>query len=286
MTANAPRVTIDGQYVIANGLKVYYEEHGTGRPLLLLQAGFDTHHIWDSQLPAWIPHFRVITMDSRGLGRTEHPGGQLSYELLASDAIALIPALGLEKPLICGIADGACVALQMAIWAPELAAAYALMAAWLWNAKRESQRGLHMMQQLFGIDGPVREQLSEEDLDRVERKGHPAIQYLRGGWPTEKASSDYWRTYLKDVWPSWSTLTEHSSAEIEGVITPTLVVVGDRDEFQPVTEAAELYRHLPNAELAVVPGMDHFTTVGNRAELLSVVILDFLRRRVASAPAG
>jgi 3-oxoadipate enol-lactonase len=283
VTTDARDVAVDGQYAVANGLRIYYEEHGTGHPLLLLQAGFDTHHIWDSQLPTWKEHFRVITADSRGLGRTEHPGGQISYELLARDALAVIQALRLEKPFICGIADGACVALQMAIWQPELAAACVLMAAWLWNARQESQRGLRIMQELFGIDGPVREQLSEEDLHQIERKGHPAFDYLRAGWTSEKAASGHWRTYLKEVWPSWSTLTEHGAADLERVNTPTLVVVGDRDEFQPVWEAAELYRHLPNGELAVIPGMDHFATIGNHAELVSLTILDFLKRHVESA---
>jgi pimeloyl-ACP methyl ester carboxylesterase len=56
-----------------------------------------------------------------------YPGGAISYELLAEDALAFIRTLGLRKPLICGFADGACVALQMAIWEPELAAAYVFM---------------------------------------------------------------------------------------------------------------------------------------------------------------
>src|SRR5437868_2970878 len=93
--------TAHGQYATANGLNIYYEEHGTGHPLLLLQGGFDTHEIWRSQLPAWAPHFRVITPDSRGLGRTDHPGGAISYELMAKDVLALIQTLGIEKPLIC-----------------------------------------------------------------------------------------------------------------------------------------------------------------------------------------
>ena len=64
------------------------------------------------------------------------------------------------------------------------------MSAWFWNAKQESRRGLRIMQELFGIDGPVREQLSEDDLDRIERKHHPAFDYLRGGWPAAKTASD------------------------------------------------------------------------------------------------
>jgi pimeloyl-ACP methyl ester carboxylesterase len=79
-------------------------------------------------------------------------------------------------------------------------------------------------------------------------------------------------------------LTEQGAAELQQVTAPTLVVVGDRDEFQPVREAAELYRHLPNAELAVFAGTNHFATVGDRAELLAVTILDFLRRHVELVP--
>jgi pimeloyl-ACP methyl ester carboxylesterase len=285
MHADALDDVSGGHYAVANGLRIYYEEHGAGHPLVLLQAGFDTHEVWKSQLPDWEPHFRVIAPDSRGLGRTEHPGGAISYELLAQDALALIQTLGLEKPLICGLSDGACVALQMAIWAPELAAAYVLMAAWLWNAKQESRRGLLIMQDLFGIDGPLREQLTDDDLERIERKNHPAIDYLKAGYPNRRGS-DYWKTYLKEIWPAWSTLTEHGAAELQRVTAPHLVVVGDRDPFQPLKEAVELYRHLPNAELAVIPGMDHFTTMGNRADLLRVTILHFLLRQVETVSAG
>jgi len=162
-------------------------------------------------------------------------------------------------------------ALRSAKWLPSLRAAV---------------RGLQIMQELFGIDGPWRERLSEEDLDQIERKRHPVFDYLRGGWPNAKASSDYWRTYLKEAWPSWSTLTEHSAAELERVTAPTLVVVGDRDEFQPVREATELYRYLPNGQLAVIPGMDHFATLGSHAELLRLTILDFLRRQADSSRTG
>jgi pimeloyl-ACP methyl ester carboxylesterase len=267
-----------GQYANANGLGVYYEEHGAGRPLVLLQGGFDTHAVWDTQLPAWAAHFRVITHDSRGLGGTENPGGPISYEAMAEDALALIQTLGVDKPLICGLGDGACVALQIAIWRPELAAAYVLMAAWLWNAKQESRRGLLLMQDGLGLDARPRERLTDEDLEAIERRNHPAIEYLRSGYPAGERAAK-WKTFLKDIWPAWSTLTEHGATELQRVTAPVLVVVGDRDVFQPVNEAAELYRHLPNAELAVIPGMEH-DVMGNRAGLVGTTILDFLLRQV------
>jgi len=270
-----------GHYAVANGLNIYYEANGDGHPLLLLCGGFGTHAAWDSQVPGWQEHFRVFAPDNRGLGRTVHPGGSISYELLARDALALIEALKLDRPLICGFNDGACTALQMAIWAPECAAAFVFMDAWLWNAKQESQRGLLLMQEGFGLVGPVREQLTDEDLEQIERTNHMAIGILKGGYPDGRGET-YWKTYLKEVWPAWSMLTEHGADELQRITTPTLVVVGDRDPFQPLNEAVELYRHLPNAELAVIPGMDNGGPLSNRADILKQVVLHFLLRQVES----
>jgi pimeloyl-ACP methyl ester carboxylesterase len=151
--------------------------------------------------------------------------------------------------------------------------------------KTESRRGLLIMQELFGIDGSVRELLSDDDLERVEQKNHPAIDYLNSEY-SENLRSLKWKSYLKDIWPAWSTLTEHGAEEVRQVATPTLVVVGDRDVCQPVYQAFELYRHLPNAELAVIPGMDHFTIPGDRAGLLNTTVLDFLLRQTGKSASG
>jgi pimeloyl-ACP methyl ester carboxylesterase len=278
MASETTEAPAQGHYATANGLSVYYEEHGAGYPLLLLQQGFDTHEVWRFALPAWQQHFRTISPDGRGLGRTDYPGGTISYELLAQDAIAFVRTLGLQKPLICGFADGACIALQMAIWEPDLAAAYVFMSAWLWNAKAVSKRGLVLMQDFFGIEQPVREQLTEHDLEGVENKHSPAIQYLQEGYP-DGWDRTYWKKYLTDIWPAWSTLTEHGADELQRIVAPSLVVVGDRDPFIPLHETVEFFQHLPNAELAVVPGTGHEALSTDHAPRVSRIILDFLQRQ-------
>jgi pimeloyl-ACP methyl ester carboxylesterase len=274
-----------GYVTLTNGLRIYLEEHGEGQPLLLLHGGFTSTRLdWKAQVPAWAPHFRVITADARGHGRTLNPGGSLSYEVLAQDVLALIDTLGLRKPFICGHSDGACVALQIAIWAPEVAAAFVLMDAWLWNAKVESRRGLKMIQEWLGIEGPVREQLEEADLQAMQKHRPEVVAELNANHELG-FGQDNWRVYLNYAWPAWSGLTEHGADELSRISTPTLVLVGDRDEFQPVTEAVAPYHHLPDAELAVIPGMDHDGRMGNRAELLNQVVLNFLRRH-AEVSAG
>jgi len=276
MTQDLIEAASQGQYASANGLRIYFEEHGAGHPLLLLHGGFGTHQDWDSQLPALVPHFRVIVPDFRGHGRTDNPTGPISYEMMAQDNFALIETLGLQKPLIVGMSDGSYVALQMAVLAPELATAYAFLGGWLWSATEESRRGMLTIQHdVMGIDGPLRAELADEDMRQMEQNRPQIVAYLQANH-----GRDAWKTYLKNMWPAWTRPTEHGPDELQRITTPTLVIVGDRDSFVPLKNAVDLYEHLPNAEMAVVPGMDPNYPKSERADLLSQILLHFLLRQV------
>src|SRR5436305_10752583 len=120
MTATTPEhvktgQTERGRTVKANGLDIYYEEHGQsqGKPLLLIHGGALTGKSWQPYLTAFAEHYRVITPDTRGHGRTANPAGSMSFRLLADDVAGLAQALNLEKPLIYGYSDGGQVALEI-----------------------------------------------------------------------------------------------------------------------------------------------------------------------------
>lgn len=100
--------------VHANGTDIYYVEAGEGEPLLLLDnAMVSTNPAWAaipfayaSFLGTLAERFRVIAPDTRGSGKSVHPGGPITAALLADDVAALIQALNLDRPLICGFSDG------------------------------------------------------------------------------------------------------------------------------------------------------------------------------------
>ena len=88
-----------------------------------------TNPIWAEWLSSYLghietlaKHFRVIVPDFRGSGRTVHPGGPIPYNLLADDMVALIDALHLDQPLICGYGDGGTVATIIGIRKPAIGA--------------------------------------------------------------------------------------------------------------------------------------------------------------------
>ena len=115
-----------GHYVEANGLNMYYQECGSGTPLVLLHGGTVSSNMWEPFLPSLVPHFRVITPDSRGHGKTNNPIGGLNYQWMADDIVAFIHAVNLTKPLIFGYSDGGQIALEIGMRHPGLTGAIVL----------------------------------------------------------------------------------------------------------------------------------------------------------------
>ena len=134
-------------HIEPNGLSVYYEVHGEGEPLLLIHGRTATCHSWASHLPAFTEHFRVFTPDSRAHGRTDNPTGELGYRLMADDLVALIVALGLQKPLVLGYSDGGQIALELGMRYPGLAGAQVLGGTQF----RFSEAYLEAVRALWGI---------------------------------------------------------------------------------------------------------------------------------------
>jgi pimeloyl-ACP methyl ester carboxylesterase len=255
-----------GRYIQANGLDIYYEEHGHGQPLLLIHGGVLTGHSWQPYLPAFAEHFRVIMPDSRGHGRTANPSGKMTFRLLADDMAALGRALGLEKPLIYGYSDGGQVALEIGMRYPDLPGALVVGGAHL-ELTEGSRRWVRSI--LGDAQSP------EVDFERFERENRGfAAMLLRDHGPGN------WQTLLQQIKPMWNAHLNYTQADFAKVAAPTLVFVGDRDGFVPVEDAVQMYRLLPDAEIAVIPASGHedliFAPVN--VAVARPLIVDFLLR--------
>src|SRR5712691_2364715 len=109
-----------GHYADVNGVKLYYETHGTGRPMILLHGGLGAIEMFGPNLPALAKARQVIAVDLQGHGRTADIDRPLSVELMADDIAALITHLGLASAYVMGYSLGGGVALQVAIRHPEV----------------------------------------------------------------------------------------------------------------------------------------------------------------------
>jgi pimeloyl-ACP methyl ester carboxylesterase len=277
MDLSAYPIPVTEHTVRVNDLDIWYVECGQGMPLLLLHGGpgsngplwSDSVYGWPTYFDVFAPHFRVIAPDTRGHGRTRNPSGVMHWERFAQDVIALAEALELDHPLICGMSDGGRIADLVGILAPDLLRAIVDLAG---NAPFNPDPGASFYQ-----------------AARAWAGGHPratSVDYnqLRAGDPSfwERVEQDYEPTqgagyvkrYLEQCFPIWTTPMAYSWEDFARITAPTLLLVGDRDQFLPVDQALSAFRQLRQGEFGVLPGADHQIT-----PLACTLIVDFLLRQ-------
>jgi len=254
-----------GAYASVNGLNMYYEIHGTGRPLVLLHGALTTIDTsFGKVLPSLAKTRQVIAIEQQAHGHTADIDRPLTYEQMADDTAALLRHIGIENADIFGYSMGGGIALQIAIRHPDLVHKLVVAAA-TYNSD-----GIYP-EILAGI-----ETLKPEDL-----AGSPwQEEYARTApnpedWPTLIDKSKQLDREFQD-WPPEA---------IQSIKAPTLVIIGDSDVVRP-EHAVEMFRllgggvpgdvaGLPNSQLAVLPGTTHVTLV-ERADLLLAIIPAFL----------
>ena len=273
--------------VTANGIDIAYVDVGDGPPLLLLHgalastgpewAGSTNAHV--DHLPALAKHFRIIAPDTRGSGATVHAGGPAGFDVLADDVIALIEALGLDRPLIAGFSEGGATATLVALRRPDLVRVLVNDGGFdYFDAQHMPQQIENGFRPLFG----GRPGATAADPDAAER-AFKAIPPMAATFTTMQADYDsaqgdgYWRTYLGQFFDRTTAGVRRTTDDFSELTMPTLLLVGDRDMFCPVEVACGAYRALPAGELGVLPNTGHDIT----AEVIDTTIA-FCHRHVAA----
>jgi pimeloyl-ACP methyl ester carboxylesterase len=244
--------------VRANGIDIHYVEEGKGQPLVLLHGGLmSTSAVWagspgayTSRTGPFAEHFRVIAPDMRGHGRTPNPGHRpLAYADLADDVVAMIAALGLVEPLVCGFSSGGSVATLVALRRPVRALVnHAGFDAFDPDPQAPTYA---LSRQMFG----GRAEATEGDPAAFERT-------LRGvgmaGF-ADRLRADHGGTWQQLVAALFGQVTSSCGTfdDFKSITAPTLVLTGDRDMCCSVEQAVKVFRLLPKGELAIIPGDGH-----------------------------
>ena len=135
-----------------NDQRIFYDEAGSGVPMLLAHGGFSDISEWAPQVEAFSPHYRVIRYDRRGCGESTPKDDPNTPELWVEDQRALVQALALDRPIIGGVSYGGMLLIEFLLKYPELCRASIIVSA---TARGRSQ-------------GPVHFQDRTSDLERIE----------------------------------------------------------------------------------------------------------------------
>jgi pimeloyl-ACP methyl ester carboxylesterase len=241
-------VTAVAGYVELGGVRSWYDEHGDGDPLVLLHPGGADARAWVPTLEALAGRFRVFTPERRGHGRTPDVEGPITYELMAQDTIAFLETVVGGSAHLIGWSAGASVALHVALRRPDLAVRVVLVSG------------------VFHRDGWI--------PSAIDPDGYPAEVLAPGYAELSPDGPDHFPVVAaKLARMNWEEPTLAAS-DLGGVTSRTLVVVGDDDEVT-LEHALALYRGLPEAELAVVPGTSH-GLLHEKPALCHTILVDFL----------
>ena len=231
-------------------VRMWYEQYGQGEPCVLLHpggAGVDARAL-EPTVAGLSQTFRVFTPEQRGHGRTPDPGGPVSYEDLAADTIEFIETVAGGPVLLAGCSDGAVVALTVARRRPDLVRRLVLAAG------------------VFHRDG-----WADGVLD-----GQPP-EFLRASYgELSPDGAGHYEAVVAKLAAMHAGEPSFTAADLGEISARTLVMVADDDEVR-LEHALELYRSLPDAELAVVPGTSHGLMVEKPA-LCNLLITEFLAR--------
>ncbi|MFL5563013.1 MAG: alpha/beta fold hydrolase [Gemmatimonadaceae bacterium] len=221
-----------GRYAHVNGLEMYYEVHGAGRPLVLIHGGGSTIETsFGRILPLLARSHQVIAVEVQAHGHTRDIDRPFTFEQDADDVAALLEQIGAETAAVLGFSNGGTTALQMAIRHPRRVRRIIVASA---NYSRAG------MPPGFW-----------ESMDGAEFADMPQI--YKDNYLGITQSTDRLMTMFKRSSSRMQRFTDIPSDDIKSITAPVLVMVGDRDVVSP-EHAVELFRMLPNGRLCILPG--------------------------------
>lgn len=263
-----------GKYADVNGINLYYEIHGTGHPLILLHGGLGATSMFGPTLPALAKGRQVIAVDLQGHGRTADIDRPISAELMAGDIAALIKHLRLDRPDVMGYSLGGGVAFFTALRYPELVGKLVIVST---NIRRSAFYPEMLAQQA---------QVGPEAAEMMKQT--PMYQLYASIAP----KPEDWGRLLGKIGEAMKGDFDYSN-EVPRIKATTMIVAGDADIFPP-SHAVEFFGLLgggkrdggwdgsgrPNARLAILPGVTHYTMA--IAPALAPTVIAFLDEPAAN----
>ena len=223
-------------YAPVNGLNLYYEVHGAGPPLLLLNGGACAIEVPPLGLRTFAETRQVIACDPMGHGRTaDNLERAFHYHDLAEDAVGLLRQLDIDRADIVGFSDGGNTALDIAIHHPDRVGKLVLTGA-NFNTTGTNAESLEWVLTTKPEDWPP-------FLRDVHRQRSPD-------------GPEGWARLLGRLQPMWRSEPDFSLEELGRITASTLIIVGDRD-IVSAEHAVAMFRAIPGSSLCIVPGAEH-----------------------------
>ncbi len=262
------------------GTRIYWDERGTGAPILLIMGLGYPSTMWHRIRPQLSTSYRTIALDNRGAGQSDVPSGPYSIALMASDAAAVLDAAAVPSANVFGVSMGGMIAQEFALQYPGRVQSLILgcTAAGGPTAKRAEPAAIEMLKARTWMS---QEQAAEAAIPFIYDTATP--RHLidediaqRHPWPTSPAG------YLAQLqailaWESFSRLPQ--------ITAPTLVIHGKADRLVPAGNGELIAARIPGAQLVLIERASHLFST-DQPEATQRAIFEFLAVQPVGANAG
>ena len=237
-TSALAQTEVKKDYAEVNGLKMYYEIHGAGKPLVLLHGAFGTTENFSHLLAALTAKRQVILIEVHGHGRTADIDRPLRYRQLADDVAGVLTQLKIKDAEIFGYSMGGVIATGVAIKHPELVSKVAMLGSDLFSLDKSYEPEM----------AAAIKSITPENFDFPEVKD-----------PYTKVAPDpsKWPVLVKKLIDMFTNFDGYSEAELKSIKAKTLIMAGDREGLV-FDSVIKWYQTIPQAQLAIYPNADHF----------------------------
>jgi pimeloyl-ACP methyl ester carboxylesterase len=250
--APLPPATQQG-YANNDGARIWYSTYGTGEPVILLHGGLGNTGNWGNQVPFLVESGRrVILIDSRGHGRSTRDSRPYTYELMASDVLAVMDSLNVQSAAVVGWSDGACIALILAMQVP------ARITRVFFFACNMDPSGTKQI----AWPNPV--------LDRC-------LSRHRKDYACLSATPDDFDAFFAAIGLMMTTEPNYTAAQLAEIRVSVAIAISERDEFIRLEHAEYLARTIPGAQLLRLQEVTHFAPL-QRPDSFNSVLQTFLTR--------
>ncbi len=241
-------------YADVNGLHLYYETYGSGAPLVLLHGGMLTIDLnFATLIPTLAQTHTVIGVEMQGHGRTANIDREITYANLATDIVALLDHLGIERAAVLGHSMGGGVALELAVNHPDRVSAIVPISASV------SKDGMH----------PDLLDPSTFETSSIMPTAQDFADF-KGAYERLSPHPEQFDAFLMSLSGMDSDFAGWTDEQLAGISCPVLIVQGDND-FTTVPHAGVMLAKIPNSTLAVIPATTHMQVTRRDTILLPVL---------------
>ncbi|MCB1106946.1 MAG: alpha/beta fold hydrolase [Chlamydiia bacterium] len=256
-----------------NGIKLYYETHGQGNPVVFL-SGFSTHHLtWKEFIKPFQQDFQLILLDNRGSGQTSSPPPPYTLETLANDTIALLDHLQIDRAYYVGSSMGTAIIQTLSHLHPKRIDKGVLIAPFPKLPEASLLKSITTGKLLQGgtsldlvIDTVIPWLFSRDFLSHPEKVAAKKEEMIQNPFPQT----------LEGFLGQLEALKAFDSTPfLKNLTSEFLLIAGEEDLSTPLSLAQYLHENLPKSTLHPFPRVGHMVHYEKREEVIAL-IKDFL----------